>query len=426
MPQRIVIIGAGFGGLRLAKRLNRSGYEVMLIDRNNYHLFQPLLYQVATAGLETGHIAYPVRRILRRMRNVHFLWGEVQHIDTENKTLKLHTPVEDEIIPYDLLVLATGTATNFFQFEAVRGRFMSLKTVSEALDLRSYILQNLEMAVMETSEEKKAELLNIAIVGGGPTGVELAGALGEMKKHVLPYDYPELDISRMQIHLFQRGERILDMLDPKLSEKALRYLESFGVRVLLNTVVTDYDGDNLILNGSEKFPTDTVIWAAGVRGVSPVGLDRAKCYPNGRIDVDAYCRVSGYDDIYAIGDIACMCIEPYPKGHPQVAPVAMRQAECLADNLKNALKNRPPRPFVYKDKGSMAVVGRNKAVVQMGKMRFAGFPAWAVWMLVHLLSLVGFRNKLSTFFSWLYNYFSYDRSLRLIVRVYSRKKSESP
>lgn len=419
--KKVIIIGAGFGGIRIAKALNKTAYDVTLIDKNNYHLFQPLLYQVATAGLETGHIAYPVRRILHHMKNVHFRWGEVTHIDTEKNILTLHTPAHDEHLSYDILVLATGTTTNFFNFEAVKGRFMSLKSISEALDFRSYILQNLELAVMEESETKKAELLNIAIVGGGPTGVEMAGALAEMKRHVLPKDYPELNIDRMQISLFQRSDRVLEMLDPSLSEKAMKYLQGFGVNVHLNTAVTDYDGDNLILNGTEKFPTDTVIWAAGVKAVSPVGLNEAKVYPNGRVDVDEYNRVTGYQNIYAIGDLACMCFEPYPKGHPQVAPVAIFQALQLAENLKNELKGKPWKKFVYKDKGSMAVVGRNKAVVQINKMRFGGFFAWVVWMVVHLLSLVGFRNKIRTFFSWVNNYLSYDRALRLIVRVYNRR-----
>ena len=419
--KKVIIIGAGFGGIRIAKALNKTAYDVTLIDKNNYHLFQPLLYQVATAGLETGHIAYPVRRILHHMKNVHFRWGEVTHIDTEKNILTLHTPAHDEHLSYNILVLATGTTTNFFNFEAVKGRFMSLKSISEALDFRSYILQNLELAVMEESETKKAELLNIAIVGGGPTGVEMAGALAEMKRHVLPKDYPELNIDRMQISLFQRSDRVLEMLDPSLSEKAMKYLQGFGVNVHLNTAVTDYDGDNLILNGTEKFPTDTVIWAAGVKAVSPVGLNEAKVYPNGRVDVDEYNRITGYQNIYAIGDLACMCFEPYPKGHPQVAPVAIFQAEQLAQNLKNELKGKPWQKFVYKDKGSMAVVGRNKAVVQINKMRFGGFFAWIVWMVVHLLSLVGFRNKIRTLFSWISSYIFYDRALRLIVRVYNRR-----
>lgn len=419
--KKVIIIGAGFGGIRIAKALNKTAYDVTLIDKNNYHLFQPLLYQVATAGLETGHIAYPVRRILHHMKNVHFRWGEVTHIDTEKNILTLHTPAHDEHLSYDILVLATGTTTNFFNFEAVKGRFMSLKSISEALDFRSYILQNLELAVMEESETKKAELLNIAIVGGGPTGVEMAGALAEMKRHVLPKDYPELNIDRMQISLFQRSDRVLEMLDPSLSEKAMKYLQGFGVNVHLNTAVTDYDGDNLILNDTEKFPTDTVIWAAGVKAVSPVGLNEAKVYPNGRVDVDEYNRVTGYQNIYAIGDLACMCFEPYPKGHPQVAPVAIFQAVQLAENLKNELKGKPWKKFVYKDKGSMAVVGRNKAVVQINKMRFGGFFAWIVWMVVHLLSLVGFRNKIRTLFSWISSYIFYDRALRLIVRVYNRR-----
>jgi NADH dehydrogenase len=422
--QRIVIIGAGFAGIHLAKNLAKTNTEVILVDKNNYHCFQPLLYQVATAGLETGTISYPIRRLLQKYKGVRFLWGEVTAVDTDLQQLHLKTPAADEILSYDKLVIAIGTTTNFFNFESIAYQFMTLKSIPDALNLRSYILQNLELAVMEDSEEKRAELLNIAIVGGGPTGVELAGAIAEMKKHVLPKDYPELDINRMQINLFQRSERILDSMHPKLSEKALQYLEKMGVNVHLNTTVTGYDGDSLILNGQDKFATDTVIWAAGVKSVPPMGLDKAMILPSGRIQVDEYLKVLGYENIYALGDIAYLPCEEYPRGHPQVAPVAISMATSFAKNIKLLAKGKPKQAYQYKNKGSMAVVGRNRAVVELPNMRSTGFLAWLIWMFVHLLSLVGFRNKVAAFFTWAYSYFSYEKALRLIVRRYERKQEK--
>jgi len=416
---KIVIVGAGFGGIHLAKKLCNTQHQVVLVDKNNYHCFQPLLYQVATAGLETGTISYPIRRMLQRYKNFRFYWAEVVNIDTVEKKLFMKTPSEDEEIDYDVLVLATGTRTNYFGFESKKGLFMSLKTIPEALNLRSYILQNLELAVMEDSHEKRAELLNIAIVGGGPTGVELAGALAEMKKHILPKDYPELNLNEMSVSLFQRGERILDMLHPSLSEKALNYLKKMGVTVYLKTAVTDYDGDFLTLNGNEKFPTDTVIWAAGVKALAPSGLVKATILPNGRLQIDEQLKVLPYDNVYAIGDLAYMPCEAYPNGHPQVAPVAIDMAKYLAKIFKKEIK--APKGFVYKHKGSMAVVGRNKAVVDLPKYRSGGFIAWAIWMFVHMMSLVGFRNKTAAFFSWAYSYFTYEKALRLIIRPYRRE-----
>jgi NADH dehydrogenase len=423
--KRIIIIGAGFAGIHLAKSLSKSEFEIVLIDRNNYHCFQPLLYQVATAGLETGTISYPIRRLLQRYKNFRFYWGDVTTVNTETKTVRLQTSVAEELLEYDMLVIATGTSTNFFQFEAKKGMFMSLKSIPEALNLRSYILQNMELAVMEESEEKRAELLNIAIVGGGPTGVELAGALAEMKNHILPKDYPELNIERMQISLFQRGERILDMLHPTLSQKALEYLRKMGVNVYLKTAVTDYDGDDLTLNNTEKFPTDTVIWAAGVKAYPPMGLEKATILPNGRIQVDENLKILGYDDIYAMGDIAYLPCTAYPNGHPQVAPVAIDMAAHFVKNLKLIARKLPTKGFVYKNKGSMAVVGRNRAVVDLPNYKTGGTIAWFIWMFVHLMSLVGFRNKVAAIFTWAYSYFTYDKALRLIIRPYKREeKSE--
>jgi NADH dehydrogenase len=422
--QKIVIVGAGFAGIRLAKLFNRPDFEVMLVDKNNYHNFQPLMYQVATAGLETGRISYPIRRLLQSLKSVRFHWAELKKVDAENKKLYLSTPAEDEVLDYDILVIATGTTTNFFNFESIKHQFMTLKSIPEALNLRSYILQNLELAVMEESEKKREELLNIAIVGGGPTGVEMAGALAEMKKHVLPKDYPELKIENMQISIFQRGERLVDMLHPDLSKKTEDYLRKLGVNVYCNTAVTNYDGDALELNGKDKFLTDTVIWAAGVKAVPPMGLDKATILPSGRIQADEYMQVVGYNDVYVMGDIAYVPCDDYPRGHPQVAPVAVSMAVQFHKNILLKAKGKEPQKFKYKHKGSMAVVGRNKAVVELPGFRTSGFLAWAIWMFVHLMSLVGFKNKIATFFSWSYSYFTYDKALRLIIRPHIRKKED--
>jgi NADH dehydrogenase len=422
--QKIVIVGAGFAGIRLAKLFNKSNFDVMLVDKNNYHNFQPLMYQIATAGLETGRISYPIRKMLQSLKSVRFHWAELKKVDAENKKLYLTTPAEDEVLDYDILVISTGTTTNFFQFEPIKHQFMTLKSIPEALNLRSYILQNLELAVMEESEKKREELLNIAIVGGGPTGVELAGALAEMKKHVLPKDYPELKIENMQISIFQRGPRLLDMLHPDLSKKTEDYLKKMGVNVFVNTAVTNYDGDALVLNGKDKFLTDTVIWAAGVKAVPPMGLDKATVLSNGRIQVDEFMQVVGYQDIYAMGDIAYMPCDDYPNGHPQVAPVAISMAVQFHKNITAKTKGKEVKKFKYVNRGSMAVVGRNKAVVELPGFKTSGFIAWAIWMFIHLMSLVGFKNKIATFFSWTHSYFTYDKSLRLIIRPYIRKKEE--
>lgn len=416
----LIVVGAGFAGLKLALERAKKGDKVALIDKNNYHNFQPLMYQVATAGLETGTISYPIRKMIQRYRNLRFYWADVKKIEVDKKIIWLHTSVENECLIYDKLVLATGTTNNFFQFEDKKHLFMSLKSIPEALDVRSHILQNLELAVMEDNPLKREELLNIAIVGGGPTGVELAGALAEMKIHVLPKDYPELDIKQMKISLFQRGPRLLEMLDENLSKKAVEYLEDLGVQVHLKTAVTNYDGDALELNGNEKFLTDTVIWAAGVRAISPAGLDKATFLPNGRVLVSAYTEIIGYQDIFAIGDLACMKTSSYPDGHPQIAPVALDQALFLSQHLERVAKKNPMIPFTYKHKGSMAVVGRNKALVELPNCKVTGFLAWFIWMFVHLMSLVGFRNKMAALFTWLYSYLTYDKALRLIIRTFKR------
>lgn len=408
--ERVVIIGAGFGGIKLAKTLSNKPIQVVIIDKHNHHTFQPLLYQVATAGMEAESVAYPIRKIFKRSKNVFFRMGEVVHIDEANKLVHFG----DDDIHYDHLVIATGAVTNFFGNEGLTISSMPMKSVTEALDLRNMVLQNFEKCLVNSNERKRQGMMNIVIAGAGPTGVELAGALGEMKLHVFPKDYPELDLSQMNIYLVQSPDRVLPMLSPKSSEKAKRYLEKLGVTVVLNTRVLDFFGDYVQTSGDDIIAR-TLIWTAGVTGNPVKGVVMQSVNKTNRIIVDEFNRVKGMDYIYAIGDVASMEVETSPKGHPMVAPVAMQQASNLAKNFLRSIKGNEWKPFVYKDKGAMATVGKNKAVVEVGKTRIGGSIAWFIWMAVHLMSLVGFRNKMMTFLNWTKNYFSNDRANRLIV-----------
>ncbi|MCC6583957.1 MAG: NAD(P)/FAD-dependent oxidoreductase [Chitinophagales bacterium] len=417
--KRLVIIGGGFGGIELTKRLKNQDIQVVMLDKHNYHCFQPLLYQVATGGLEPGSIAYPLRKFMQDIPNGIFRLAEVRNIDAVNQ--KIHTDIGD--LNYDYLVIATGSTTNFFKFsKEVSGKMMQMKDIPQALNLRSFILENFEEALLTYDESKKEELINISIVGGGPTGVELAGALGEMRKNILPKDYPEIDFTKMQIHLFESGDRLLGAMHPENSAKVLKYVKDFGVEVWLNTMVTDFDGDVLTTADGKKVKCETLIWTAGVKGNPVEGFAPETIAGGNRISVDEYCKIKGYENIYAIGDVASMVQEKYPKGHPMVAPVAIQQGELVADNILAQLKGKAPKPFVYFDKGSMATVGRNKAVMEAKGIKMGGFIAWLAWLFVHVMSLVGFRNKITVTLGWLYNYFTYDRTLRLIIRPFKHKE----
>lgn len=413
--KRVVIIGAGFAGMNLALRLSKSNYQVVLIDKHNYHTFQPLLYQVATGGLDATSIAYPLRKLLRKAPNVFFRLAEVDNIDVDKKQVKTNIGT----IKYDILTIAIGSTTNFFNLpESSTSKMKSLKSIVEALDLRSFIVENFEQVLLETTDEDKHSLMTISIVGGGPTGVELAGAIGEMKKRMLPKDYPELDFSKMEVHLYEAMGSLLGPMSKKSQERAKKYLKGFDVHVHLNTAVESYKNNLLTLANGEKLRTNTVIWTAGVKGAPVRGLPKNVFLPNGRIKVDTTNKIEGVEDIYAIGDIACMSTPELPRGHAMVAPVAIQQGELLAKNLVNIDKGKEVKPFKYFDKGSMATVGRDKAVVDFpgAKITIGGFIAWIAWMFVHLMSLVGFRNKLLVFTGWVYNYLNYDRVLRLIIR----------
>jgi NADH:ubiquinone reductase (H+-translocating) len=409
--KRVVIIGGGFGGIELAKTLKNKEIQVVIVDKNNYHTFQPLLYQVATSVLEAESIAYPIRKIFSKSKNIYFRLGEVKEVvKDENKIL-----IGDDELYYDYLVVATGAKTNFLNNEGLTISSMPMKSVLEALDLRSMILQNFEKTLLNSNDRKRQGMMNIVIAGAGPTGVELAGALGELKMKVFPKDYPELDFTQMNIYIVQSGNRVLPMLSEKSSAKAKKYLESLGVNVVLGTRVLDFFGDYVQTNTGQDIIARTLIWTAGVIGNPVEGLGAEAVNQGGRIEVDEFNRVKGYENVFAVGDVACMSTEAFPKGHPQVAPAAMQQGKWLAKNMLNELKGLAWKPFVYKDKGAMATVGKNKAVVEMGRLKFGGSPAWFVWMAVHLMSLVGFRNKLVTLFNWTKNYFNSDRGIRLIV-----------
>ncbi|MDC8003541.1 NAD(P)/FAD-dependent oxidoreductase [Aureisphaera galaxeae] len=415
---RIVVIGGGFAGISFIKNLRNAQAQIVLFDRRNYHTFQPLLYQVSTAGLEPDSIAYPLRKIFRKHSNFHFRMAGVDFVDLQKK--EVQTPIGN--LSFDYLVIATGTRTNFFGNESIQAHSMPMKSVPQALNIRSLILQNIEKAdISETLEEKK-RYLNFVIAGAGPTGVELAGAIAEFRKGILHNDYPWLKKEDMEVHLVEGSDRVLAPMQPKSSKNADRSLEKLGVHVHLNTFVKDYDGTTVTTQDGKTFETKTFIWAAGVTGAPVNGiegdalLDRANRYK-----VNRFSQVDGYENIFALGDIAYMETEVYPKGHPQVAQPAIQQGKHLAKNLKASWKGRAMKPFVYFDKGTMATIGRNKAVCDIGNRSFGGAFAWFLWMFVHLWFLVGFRNRVVTFFNWTYNYINYDRAARLIIRPFRPK-----
>ena len=410
--KRIVIIGGGFGGLRLVRKLMGQKFQLVLIDKNNYHQFQPLFYQVATAGLEPSAIAFPFRKIFQSRKNVFIRMTEVIRIDAEAN--QIYTRIGH--INYDILVIATGADTNYFDNRILKSLAYPMKSVSEALGLRNRLLENYENALITVDPEEKQGLLNVVVVGGGPTGVELSGAIAEMKRFILPKDYPELDFNNMHIYLLEASSSLLNGMSKQSSEKAHAYLLSLGVKVRLNTMVKDYDGKNVMLEKGLTLRADTFIWAAGVTSYPIEGLIAGSFGKSNRLLVDPFNRVTGYDNIYAIGDVALMQQPPFPNGHPQVAQVAIQQASVLAGNLVRMLSGKQPVEFRYKDLGSMATIGRNLAVVDLPFIRFQGFLAWLFWMLVHLMSIVGVKNRLLIFINWLWNYFTYDQSLRLIIR----------
>ncbi len=415
--ERVVILGGGFAGIELAKKLSSKKYQIVLLDKNNYHQFQPLFYQVATAGLEPSAISFPLRKLFQKNEQFHFRMTKVEGVDTANQ--EVYTDIG--IIKYDKLVVAMGATTNFYNNAQIEANVLPLKSTAEALNLRNTLFNTFEKALLERNAAKRKALLTVVIVGGGPTGVEVSGSLADMRKLILPKDYPEINFDDMEIYLVDGADRLLSGMKEHASHKAKVYLEKLGIKLIQKAHVTSYDGSTLVLGDGSEIETHTVIWAAGVRANALKGIEPELILPNNRISVNEYNQVNSYSNIFALGDIASMSSDiPYPKGHPQVAQVAIQQARLLGRNL-NQKSTSAWKKFVYKDLGSMATVGRNLAVVEFPKMKFAGFFAWCVWMFVHLISLIGTKNKVQTFLNWVWNYFTYDQSLRLIL---SPKKEE--
>ena len=410
--KRIVIVGCGFAGLKLARKLRHSNYQVVIIDKNNYHQFQPLFYQVASAGLEASSIAFPLRKIFHDFKDFYIRKAEVIKIDAANNQLITSLGA----INYDYLVLSQGVRTAYFGLDHLEHITKSMKSVSEALDIRNSIFQNFEDALTISDIDECNQFMNIVVVGGGPAGVEISGVLAEMRKYILHKDFPELDCTKINIYIIERNQRILAQMSPKASEKATQYLESFGVKILTSQSVKDYDGEYVYTGTDEKIKTNIVLWTAGTKGVKIEGL-KSECYlPNLRITVDRYSRVSGHENIFAIGDIASMSEEKYPNGHPQVSQVAIQQGVMLAKNFQNMSDEKPLKMFSYKNLGSMATIGRNLAVVELPHYRFYGPFAWFVWMFVHIMAIVGIKNRLLIFINWMWSYLTYDQSLRLIIK----------
>ena len=407
---RVVIIGCGFAGLKLAKTLHSKKYQVVLLDKNNYHTFQPLMYQVASSGIEPDSIVYPVRKVFKGKKNFYFRMALIQGINNENK--EIITNIGS--LKYDYLIIATGAISNFFGMNNIEKYAFTMKTLLESLDLRSVILQNFEKALNTSDPKERERYMSFVIVGAGPTGVELAGALAELKNNILPKDYPDLDITLMQIHIIEATDRVLSNMSKKASSKSLKFLEDLGIKVWLNTVVRDYDGKTVTTNIND-FNTKTLIWSAGVKG-APIENLKARLTRDNRIIVDDQNKVIGYSKIFAIGDVACIESEQNGKGHAMLASVAGQQGKHLGKNLNAIIKNPKMKPFHYKDRGTMATIGRNRAVVDLPFLKFGGTIAWFVWMFLHLMLLVDFRNRLIVFANWSWSYFSYDKGIRLIIR----------
>ena len=417
---RLVIIGGGFAGVALARKMIKEDVQLVLLDRQNYHTFQPLLYQVSTSSLEPDSIAYPLRKIVKRGKNTFFRMAEVESIDPNLQ--KVYTNIGE--ISYDYLVIATGAKTNFFGNTTIQENAMRMKNLPQALNLRSLMLENLEQAVITSDPEKRKELLNFVLAGAGPTGVELAGGIAELKLNVLPRDYPDMNFDEMQIHLIEGASRVLPPMSENASKKATQFLKKLGVHIHVNTQVTNYENNLVTTNTDLAIKTATFIWSAGVTGAPVEGLKAEALIPRAnRYKVNSFNQVEGYDNVFAIGDISVMETKNYPKGHPMVAQPAIQQGTHLAKNFKKLLKGKPMTPFKYFDKGSMATIGRNKAVVDIGNFKFGGFFAWFIWMFIHLWFLVGFRNRFVTFFNWSYNYINYDKAARLIVRPFKNKEN---
>lgn len=420
--KRVVIVGGGLGGLRLAEDLYGSGMQVVLIDKNNFHQFPPLIYQIASAGIDPSSISFPFRQIFRKRKDFYFRMAEARMVDSEKKILQTSIGKID----YDYLVLAAGATTNFFGNKNIEEWAIPMKTVPEAMGLRNALLSNFERALTCATEEERQELLNVVIVGGGATGVEITGALAEMRRYVIPYDYPDMDSSLMHIYLIEAGDRLLAGLSQESSQKAYEFLKSMGVDIQFGKMVTDYRDHKVVMKDGTEIPTRTFLWVSGIRANAMPGIDESHLGRGFRFKVDELNRIQGVEDVFVIGD---QCLQTsdaaYPNGHPQVAQVAIQQAKNLAKNLKlinQGADSSELTAFRYKNLGSMATIGRNKAVVEIGKFRSQGFFAWVLWLVVHLRSILGVKNKMMVLLNWLWKYVSYNDSIRMIT--YATKPRE--
>ncbi|MBK8194045.1 MAG: NAD(P)/FAD-dependent oxidoreductase [Lewinellaceae bacterium] len=419
--ERVVIVGGGFGGLTLARKLAGTDFQVVLIDKNNYHQFQPLFYQVAMAGLEPSSIVFPFRKVFQKSKNVFVRVTTVLSVDPARNEIA----TEIGTLRYDYLVLAIGADTNWYGNEQIRAHAIPMKSVSEALYLRNTTFDDYERAVTADGYEQRQRYLDIVIVGGGPTGVEIAGSLAEMKKHIIAKDYNDLDRDEINIHLIHGDARLLNTMSEQASAKAEQFLRDLGVQLWLDRMVTGFDGDIVTINDGSTIRTNKVIWAAGITGNTLEGLPQGARTRGNRLKVDAVNRVEGTENVFAIGDMAFQTEEQYPDGHPQVAQVAIQQGNLLYDNLRRLKQGKAPRPFHYRDLGSMATIGRNRAVVDLPFWRFQGAFAWLVWMFVHLFSILGLKNKLFIFLNWVWNYITYDQSLRLVIKPWRRVEKQA-
>ncbi len=419
--KRLVIVGGGFAGLKLAQSLTKSDFQIVLMDKHNYHQFQPLFYQVATSGLEPSAISFPLRKAFQEQKDVHFRIATLQFVDTLQKTI--YTDLG--LLEYDYLVLALGGNTNYFGNKNIEENAIPMKSLTEAINLRNTVLMNFEQALNETDAQKRESLLNMVVVGGGPTGVELAGALAEMKKYILPKDYPELDFSQMHIHLLEGMDQVLNGYTEDSAKKAKEYLERLGVKVQLNTMVKNYDGSIVDLGEGKTLRTENLIWAAGIKANTVEGFSDDVIGKGGRMIVNQFNQLKKHPEIFVIGDMAIMETEDYPKGHPQVAQVAIQQAKTVSKNLKRLEKGDDLKPFKYLDKGSLATVGRNLAVADLPGFNFQGFLAWVLWLFVHLMAILGVKNRLVVFINWAWSYLTYDQSLRLLINPKKRKPEEA-
>lgn len=416
--KQVVILGAGFAGLQLARRINSTDYDVVLVDQYNFHQFQPLFYQVATARLEPSSISFPLRKVFQRKKNVRVRITKVDRVDTQQQLV--HTA--DGVLKYDYLVVATGCTSNYFGNKNIEQYAYPMKSTTEAIALRNRILLNFENA-LSASQQDLEGIMNIVIVGGGPTGVELAGALAEMKKKILPRDYPDMDFSSMGIYLLEGQGSTLAAMSEHAQTASLKYLKDMGVKVLTNTIVADYDGKIVVTKDGTTIPSHTLIWAAGVTGNVPQGIPADVVVRGNRIKVDDYNRVQGFDNVYALGDIAYMENEAWPKGHPQLANVAINQAKNMAGNMGRLESGKTLQPFTYKNPGTMATVGKRKAVVDLPFYSFSGLIAWLFWMFLHLMLILSVKNKLIIFINWAISYVTNDTTLRLIL-LPTRKQVE--